>query len=195
MPPDVVGCFEVLERALDTANALAEAGALLAPPTQPEVRSFRRWVCAEVQAQGAGGAVTPWTEPEAPTGRWRPETGWEVDAVMRSPRGMIAADDTNRIIAVSAAGVALLGYDSAEELVGHRLVDIIPARYRQAHLAGFSLFLSNGRDPLLDRAVVVPALRRDGSEVPLELTLGSELLEGGRHVFVAGLEPVLAARR
>jgi PAS domain S-box-containing protein len=195
VPPDVVGCFDVLEQALDAANALAEAGALLAPPTQPEVRSFRRWVCAEVQAQGDGGAATPWTEPEVPAGRWRPETGWEVDAVLRSPQSLIAADDTNRIIAVSETALALLGYDRAAELVGRRLVDIIPARYRQAHLAGFSLFLSNGRDPLVDRPVVVPALRRDGTEVPLEITIASELLEGGRHVFVADIEPALAGRR
>ena len=114
VPPDVVGCFDVLEQALDAANALAEAGALLAPPTQPEVRSFRRWVCAEVQAQGDGGAATPWTEPEVPAGRWRPETGWEVDAVLRSPQSLIAADDTNRIIAVSETALALLGYDRAD---------------------------------------------------------------------------------
>ena len=42
---------------------------------------------------------------------------------------------------------------------------IVPERYRQAHVAGFTMYLLVGRKPLLDRPVVVPALRRDGSEV------------------------------
>ena len=112
---------------------------------------------------------------------------------MQSADARVAADDTNRIIAVSAPALALLGYDLADELVGHRLVEIIPARYRQAHLAGFTLYLSNGRAPLLDRPVRVPVLHRDGSESELELTISSQLLEGGRHVFVAGLVPLVVA--
>ena len=194
VPPDVLPCFEVLERALEAANVLAEAGALLAPPTQPEIRAFRRWICAEVHGQGEGRTATPWVEPAMPAERWRPETDWEVEAVMRSPHNLVAADDTNRIIAVSESAAAALGYDAATELVGRRLVDIIPERYRQAHLAGFTLYLSNGRSPLLNRPVVVPARRRDGSEVPLELTIASELLEGGRHVFVGTFAPVEARR-
>jgi PAS domain S-box-containing protein len=81
----------------------------------------------------------------------------------------------------------MLGYDHASELVGKRLIAIIPPRLRQAHLAGFTLFFATGRSPLLGRPVTVPALRCDGSEFPVELTVRSESLAGGRHVFVAVL--------
>lgn len=193
VPPDVLPCFRVLDETLDAALALSEAGALLTPPTQPEIRAFRRWICAEVRRQSGGDLATPWSEPEALAPLARPDTGWEVTAVMQAADARIAADDTNRIIAISDTALALLGYDLADELVGHRLVEIIPPRYRQAHLAGFTLYLSNGRAPLLDRPVRVPVLHRDGSESELELTISSQLLKGGRHVFVAGLVPVVVA--
>jgi PAS domain S-box-containing protein len=105
--------------------------------------------------------------------------------VTASTRALVAADDTGRIIAISPPALTLLGYDDASQLVGKRLVTIIPPRFRQAHLAGFTLFFSTGRAPLLGRAVTVPALRQDGSEFPVELTIRSEGLPGGRHVFVA----------
>ena len=56
-----------------------------------------------------------------------------------------------------AAAVALLGYDDSSELVGRRLFHVIPARYRQAHLAGFALHLYTGRRPLIDRPTTVPS--------------------------------------
>ena len=104
-----------------------------------------------------------------------------------SLRALIAADDTDRIIAISRPALTMLGYDAASQLVGQRLVAIIPPRLRQAHLAGFTLFFSTGRAPLLGRPVSVPALRCDGSEMLVELTVRSESLPGGRHVFVAVL--------
>jgi PAS domain S-box-containing protein len=194
VPPAVLASFRVLGETLDAAIALADAGALLTPPTQPEIRAFRRWVCDEVDHQSAGADAVPWAEPESlPLSR--PETGWEVAAVMQATTGLVAADDNNRIIAISGPALALLGYAAPTELVGHRLIEIIPERYRQAHLAGFTLYLSNGRAPLLDRPVRVPALRCDGSETELQLTVGSEQLAGGRHVFVAELAPVAAPLR
>ena len=66
---------------------------------------------------------------------------------------------------------------------------IIPPRYRQAHVAGFTLHLANGRAPLLERPVIVPALCRDGSETVVELTVEAVTLPGGRAVFVATLRP------
>jgi PAS domain S-box-containing protein len=187
VPEETISSFRVLDETLDAAIALAEAGALLTPPSQPEIRAFRRWVCEQVHHQCEGGDATPWSEPVELAPLALPDTGWEIAAVVRSPQALVAADDTNRIIAVSRPALDLLGYDRPDELVGERLVTIIPERYRQAHLAGFTLYLSNGRSPLLDRPVRVPALRRDGSETELELTVASELLEGGRHVFVATL--------
>jgi PAS domain S-box-containing protein len=100
---------------------------------------------------------------------------------------MVAADDTDEIIAANRPAVELLGYDDEAELVGRRIVAIIPERYRQAHLAGFTLHFLNGRRPLLDGAVAVPALRRDGSEITVELLVRAQQAPGGGTVFLAEL--------
>jgi PAS domain S-box-containing protein len=104
--------------------------------------------------------------------------------VTRSPEALVAADAHDRILAVSQSALGLLGYD---DLVGERLIRVIPQRYRQAHLAGFTLHHLTGRGPLLDRSVVVPALRADGSEVTVELTVRSLRVTEGESVFVATL--------
>lgn len=180
--------FRVLGDTLDAALELADAGSLLTPPTQPEIREFRRWVCGEVQRQSDGAAPTPWVGlSDAAPPRQPAAPDWATAGVADSTLAMVAADDTNGIIAVSAAALELLGYDDPAQLVGRRLLAIIPDRFHQAHLAGFTLHLANGRSPLLGRPVTVPVLRRDGSETPVELSVESHRLPQARRVFVATL--------
>ena len=188
IPAGSVDYFEQLEAALDAAVALAEAGALLTPPTQPEVRGFRRWLCRQVREQRAGGMPEPWqADVDTELAPLVPAPAWDPDSISSARAALIAAADTNRIVAVSGSATRLLGYDSEEELVGRRLVDIIPARFRQAHLAGFTLHLFAGRSPLLGQRVTVPALRRDGSEIVVELLVDVVPLPEGRRVFLAEL--------
>jgi len=190
IPHESLTHFQALCDTLDAALALADAGVLLTAPTQPEIRAFRRWICDEVERQSRGEAPVPWvdqSEAAPPAGRTPLE--WATEEVSTSPEALIAADDTNGIIAVSRSALDLLGYDDADELVGRRLVWIIPPRLRQAHTAGFTMHLANGRGPLLERPVSVPALRADGTEIILELTVKSQSLPDGRHVFVAALRP------
>jgi hypothetical protein len=73
------------------------------------------------------------------------------------------------------------------DLVGSRLIAIIPPRFHQAHLAGFTLHQITGRGPLLGRAVVVPALCQDGSEVDVHLHITRIPVAGGEAVFLADL--------
>ena len=180
--------FDLLNATLDAAGELADAGGLLTPPTQPEVRAFRRWLCREVSEQGDGRPPRPWgRDLQVGMATASPQVAWDSASVSNATRGRIAAEDTNHIVAVSPAAARLLGYSSGEELVGRRLLDIIPPRYRQAHVAGLTLHLFSGRSPLLNNPVVVPALRADGSEVLVDLLVEEELLPGGRRVFVADL--------
>lgn len=190
MPRASVPHFATLDRALAATVDLVGSGQVMAPKTQPEIQAFGRWVCGEVDWQSAGRQPVPWVldrDSSAPG---------EVGAVpvhgdvTTSSKAVVAADDTNQIIAISAAAVTLLGYDAAEELVGRRLIAIIPPRFQQAHIAGFTLYALVGRAPLLDREVVVPALRRNGSEVEVRLTVTAHDTADGPRSFVATLLPV-----
>ncbi|NYD40441.1 ATP-binding protein [Nocardioides panaciterrulae] len=182
--------FRMLDELLDAALALAEAGVLLNPPTQPEIRTFRRWICHEVLRQGEGGRPTPWTDQsDAAPPATDPLPSEVLEEIAGATAALVAADDADGIVALSPTALALLGYDTAAELVGRRLLAMIPSRYRQAHLAGFTMHLANGRAPLLGHPVRVPALRRDGSEVIVELLVEARRLPGGRRLFVAELRP------
>jgi PAS domain S-box-containing protein len=59
-----------------------------------------------------------------------------------------------------------------EEAVGRKLAElIIPPGLREEHARGLDRFLAGGDAPLLGRQVEIRALRRDGTEVPCELSI------------------------
>ena len=185
VPEDSVPHFDVLDDALTDAVALAEQGLLLTPPTQPEVRGMRRWLCAEVRRQAAGERPTRWTSVVEPLATAGAPLDWDASEVDGATTALVAADDTNRIVAVSDSALDLLGYGNRSELVGQRLVSLIPDRFHQAHLAGFTLHLTTGRSTLIGVPVTVPVLLRGGSEQLMQLTVTARHLPGGRRVFVA----------
>jgi PAS domain S-box-containing protein len=72
-----------------------------------------------------------------------------------------------------------------EEAIGRVLADtIIPERYREQHRRGLEQFLATGRGPVLGKRLELSALRRDGTEFPVELTIWA-LPRGSSHRFNA----------
>jgi two-component system cell cycle sensor histidine kinase/response regulator CckA len=83
---------------------------------------------------------------------------------------------------------------SASEAIGRKLYEtIIPVRYRDAHVAGVRRFLATGEGPILNRRIEIDALRRDGSEVPVELTVTPSRV--GDHVVFSAFVRDLTERR
>jgi PAS domain S-box-containing protein len=187
VPVGSVAHFETLDRAIEAAIDLSREGLVLTPPTQPEVQAFRRWICRQVLVQAAGGRPEPWRTPEDAEGETTLLPDWDASVVTEAAEGLIAADATSRILAVSREAAEILGYVDTSELVGRRIVSIVPERYRQAHVAGFTMYLLVGRRPMLDRKVVVPALRRDGTEVEVELTVRTPAAGNGHTVLLADI--------
>ncbi|MFP5347516.1 MAG: PAS domain S-box protein [Actinomycetes bacterium] len=181
--------FQTLDRAIESALALAADGLVLAPPTQPEVQTFRRWLCGEVRRQADGAAPEPWAVTDEGRVPFVPGVRGLLPTDSASGKALVAADESSSILAVSPEAAELLGYADPAELVGRRIVAIIPQRYRQAHVAGFTMYLLVGRRPLLDQVVKVPALRRDGSEVTVGLLVREHQDEQGRPLLLAELLP------
>ena len=103
---------------------------------------------------------------------------------------VVAVDDSGRIVALSEPALELLGYaehGGRDLLVGRRLLVLIPPRFHQGHLAGFTRHLTHGRDPLIGAPAVVPFVRADGSEAPLEMLIEVLAIAEGRRAFVATL--------
>jgi PAS domain S-box-containing protein len=88
----------------------------------------------------------------------------------------------------------LFGWGRAEA-VGRVLADtIIPPEYREAHARGLARFLATGEGPLLNRVLEVSALRWDGRQFPVELTIAPIRL-GGQYLFAAFVRDVTERKR
>jgi PAS domain S-box-containing protein len=189
LPAESVGSFPILRDLLGRATLQSLAGKLLTPPSLPEIIAVRRWVCDEVARQSAGLPPTAWVAqitdipevPEAPAD--------VIDEVRSATVAQVAADTTNRIIAASGPAAELLGW-TVEELEGHRLVAIIPPRMRDRHVAGFTRHLLEGSSRILGQPQRVHALRRDDSEIEIDLLIERRSDAISRGIFVATLTMV-----
>lgn len=181
--------FACLQDALDVGRRLARSGQLLAAPTLPEVRALRDWACEQVIAQLAGVAPTAWkTSVGLDDDDLAPAVpGWH-DHVTGSSVALVAADESDRFIAVSASAAHLLGCDVGA-LLGRRLTTIMPVRLREQHVAAFTSHLATGRDRLLGVELKLPVLHADGHEIPCRVLINRESRLNGRTVYVASLTP------
>ena len=81
-----------------------------------------------------------------------------------------------------------------DEAIGRRLDDlIIPARLRNAHRQGLQHFLRTGTGPLLNQLIEQVAVRRDGAEFPVELSI-SPLKLGNTYIFSGFIHNITARK-
>jgi PAS domain S-box-containing protein len=109
----------------------------------------------------------------------------------------ISMDEEGRIVYWNARAEEVFGFTRTEAL-GQTVVEtIIPERYRDAHRRGLSRLLKTGEDKILDQRVELSALRSDGSEFPVEMTISALREHEGWsfHAFVADVSERRAAER
>ena len=186
--------FAALQDALDAAERLAVDGRLLARPGLPEVVAVRDWVCEQVQSQLLD--VPPRTWPGTAQARFETavharddEPDWDVQEALASGRGVVAADDANRIVGISGPLAAALGW-VPEDLLGRRVVTLIPPQLREAHVAGFTRHLTSGEAHVLGVPLTLPVLHADGSEVTCRFLVEQAASSRGRALYLAWIEPV-----
>lgn len=196
VPADAASEFAVLQDVLDLAERLAVAGELLTRPALPEIVAVRDWACEQAIVQLSGGLPTPWQgthqerferHPEGAAVPPMPE--WDASVVTDATTGAIAADDANRILAISPTLADELGWDPAD-LVGRRVVTVVPPALREAHVAGFSRHLNTGEAHVLGVPLDLPVLRRDGTEVQCRFLIERVPAGAGRAVYVAWIDPL-----
>ncbi|MFZ5496059.1 MAG: PAS domain S-box protein [Verrucomicrobiota bacterium] len=84
---------------------------------------------------------------------------------------VVVIDRTGRIIDWNARAERMFGWTRAD-ILGRTLTEtIIPPRHRAAHQRGLEHYLATGEGPVLNRLVELSALRRDGREFPVELSI------------------------
>ena len=94
-----------------------------------------------------------------------------------SPDALLVVDPTGCITLVNAHAETLFGYDR-RELVGKPIEVLVPprfARYHAGHRAGFN---TQAHSRPMGAAVELSALRKDGSEFPVDIMLSPMFMKG-----------------
>jgi len=93
---------------------------------------------------------------------------------------IISADVSGTIRSWNRAAAALFGF-TEDEAIGQPLELIIPERYRKLHQDGIRRVSSGGPSRVIGKTVEVAAVRKNGSEFPVELSLATWFLDKKRY--------------
>jgi len=93
----------------------------------------------------------------------------------------ILIDEAGCVSFWNAAAERMFGY-SAEEICGQSVHETLAAQsYRDACRKGFPNFLSGGQGPVIGKTLELTAVRKDGTEFPIELSISFIHTTGKRH--------------
>ena len=87
----------------------------------------------------------------------------------------------------------IFGY-RAEEVIGQPVTLLMPERYRELCVAGLHRYLQTGEARVVGGTTELVGLRKDGSEFPIEMSLG-EILEDGEQLFRGVIRDVTERKR
>jgi len=91
---------------------------------------------------------------------------------------IVIMDHEGRIAEFNPAAEKIFGY-RRDEVLGQPLVEvIIPPQLRPAHRAGFERYFKTGDGPVSGRRIESVAMRKDGTELPVELAITRIPLDG-----------------
>ena len=93
---------------------------------------------------------------------------------------IISGDAEGMIRSWNSAATALFGF-TENEVIGQPIDLIIPERYKEAHQKGIHRVSSGGPSHVIGKTVELAAVRKDGSEFPVELSLATWFLDEERY--------------
>jgi len=122
------------------------------------------------------------------------ESEERVRAVLNSAlSAVVVIDAAGKITDWNARAEKMFGW-TRREAVGREMAGtIIPPRYRDAHRQGLEQFLKTSEAPVLNRLVEMNALRQDGNEFPVELSVSP--MKSGEVVTFCGFITDITERK
>jgi PAS domain S-box-containing protein len=191
--PDAAADAAALQDVLDEANRLAAQGQLLTQQSLPEVIAVGDWAAEQIISSLSGQAPMRWAGADAE--RFAQELDqavrefdYDVASVVDGPRTAIVVDSQNRILGISKALAREIGW-AVDDLVGRRVVAIVPPQFREAHVAGLTRHLSTGEAQAPHVDLQLPVLRADGSEVVCDFWIDADRSRSGQPVYIAYVSP------
>lgn len=91
---------------------------------------------------------------------------------------IIVTDHEGNILQWNQGAERIFG-QTKEEMLGEKLLAIIPERLRELHAAGMARYFETRQPQVIGKTLELEGLRRDGSEFPIEMSLGTWETETG----------------
>ncbi len=111
-----------------------------------------------------------------------------------SPDAIITMDHEGKVVEFNPAAERMFGH-RREAVVGEELAGfVIPPSLRERHRHGMAHYLATGEGPVLGHRLELPALRADGSEFPVEVSI-TRISADGLPLFTAYLRDITEAKR
>lgn len=102
---------------------------------------------------------------------------------------IVIIDDSGSIVTLNQSAEAIFGYNR-DQVGGRQVADvIIPPAFRDQHHTGFQHYLATEEPRIINRRVEVTAMRSDGEEFPIELTV-TAFYVGGKRFFTAFIRDI-----
>ena len=106
---------------------------------------------------------------------------------------ILTIDHEHTILFVNSAAEKIFGY-TVGEMLGNKLFMLMPEHLRGAHAAGMKRYAETGKRNSSWQGVELPALHKDGHEVPIEVTFG-EIENNGNRMFTAVIRDITERKR
>src|SRR5262245_60604154 len=110
-----------------------------------------------------------------------------------APDAMIIIDASGAIVFANDQVTALFGYP-ADQVVGLRVERLLPERFRERHIGHRANYAKAGRVRPMGIGLDLFALRADGTEFPVEISL-SPIRDGDQLVIAAAIRDVTERKR
>lgn len=122
------------------------------------------------------------------------ETQIEKDTILNSASDCIVTiNHLGKVVGFNPASEKIFGY-SKEEILGKSLSEtIIPGRHREDHEEGMKHYMDTGEGPIMGQLIEMPALRKDGTELPVELKVNE--IQGTEKPMFMGIIRDISERR
>ena len=117
-----------------------------------------------------------------------------VRALLESaPQGVVAVDESGRLILVNAKTEEMFGY-ARDQLLGQPMGILLPERYRQAHSQHLRNYFAHPFTRVMCLSLDIFGLSRNGHEFPVEVSL-SYVQQGGSRLALALITDITERKR
>ncbi|WP_088626247.1 PAS domain S-box protein [Oceanicola sp. 22II-s10i] len=106
---------------------------------------------------------------------------------------VIVMDENGRVVEWNPMAEKLFGYDRSEALERPLSDLVVPPAMRDRHAAGYRRYVETGESRIIGKRIEIEAIRRDGTVLPVEMTITEARLPN-RRLFAAHLRDLTERR-